>query len=86
MKRILKYPLEITDEQDVEMPAGADLLTAQFQDDSLMVWAVVEPDASMSVRRFRIIGTGAAIEGYPGGYLATAQDPQCGLVWHVFWS
>lgn len=85
MKRIFKYPLEITDEQHVEMPFGASLLTAQFQGDDLVVWALVDAEEQETKKkRFRIYGTGHPIEGLPGSYLATAQEPMRGLVWHVF--
>jgi len=38
-KTTWKYPLEITDEQNLMMPEGAEILTAQMQGGTLCLWA-----------------------------------------------
>lgn len=82
---IWKYPLTITDEQTVEMPAGARLLSAQFQAGELVLWAMVEPYGPRVARTVRVIGTGNTFSLPPGcAYVATAQEPLRPLVWHVF--
>lgn len=66
MKRtIWKYPLAITDTQNVMMPEGAEILSAQMQGDTLCLWALVNPDAPKLSslmkcwgRRMRILGSG----------------------------
>lgn len=83
---IWKYPLKLTDEQIIEMPAGTPLSVGE-QDGQLMLWALVEPDKPMLARRIRIIGTGHPIDGERvlGSFLGTIQS-NLGLVWHIFWS
>ena len=44
-KSIWKFDLRVTDEQVVEMPAGAEHLTVQFQGEQLCMWAIVDPTA-----------------------------------------
>lgn len=41
MKTIWKFELKVGDKQTVEMPEGAEILTAQFQGDTLCLWALV---------------------------------------------
>lgn len=80
---IYKYPLKLVDGQDVNMPHGARLLTAQMQNDELCMWAEVDLDRPIGQRRINVIGTGWMYGGgYIGNYIATAQDGP--FVWHVF--
>ena len=39
--KILKYPIEFIDEQQVLMPFAAEILTAQLQADKICIWAKV---------------------------------------------
>lgn len=86
MKTIWKYELGITGVQGVGMPAGAQILMAQMQNDRLCVWALVDPKATPTQRTFYIYGTGHQIEPdlYSAIYVATVQ--QGAFVWHVFQS
>lgn len=83
MKTIWKYTLAIIDEQVLEMPGGATILTAQMQGRGLCLWAIVFPKRPLKQRTIRIIGTGndmpTDMELVP---IATAQMGS--LVWHVF--
>jgi len=100
MKRIYKYQLEVTDQQIIKMPKGAELLSAQFQGKDLCVWALVNlrgsPDYEMREYEFRIFGTGHEIDVEiedPGEdfnderfkFLATVQQFGGDLVWHIFY-
>lgn len=83
---IYKYPLEITDEQVVMLPAYARLLTVQVQNDKPCLWAVVNPalpnDVPLTVYMF---GTGHPIEDSNNmAYLATFQMYGGRGVFHVF--
>lgn len=81
MKTIYKYPLAITDIQDVTMPSGARILAVASQRDSLCVWAHVDPGAPVATYKFRIVGTGHPLDT-SAGYIGTVViDP---FVWHVF--
>jgi hypothetical protein len=86
-RTIHKYPLTITDRQQVLMPPGAQILTAQFQNDQLCLWALVEHERPTEKRAIRIAGTGHLISTETLRYIATVQSiqgPTKGLVLHVF--
>lgn len=84
MKTIWKFPLELTDAQQVAIPSGAQLLTAQIQGQSLQLWALVDPAQPKHVHTIRIIGTGHPIEEDLGKYVATFQLRDGELIFHVF--
>lgn len=76
---VYKYELAITDDQEIEMPQGAELLYVAMQYGKLQLWARVFPDSRIVRRRFRVAGT-----GHPdarGRYVGTILGQ---LVWHVF--
>lgn len=90
MRRIWKYMLRITDdEQKVSMPPGAQILSAQFQENesgtkSLYIWAMVDIAlVDHAERTIRIYGTGNPIEqGIDLRFINTVQQGR--FVWHVF--
>ncbi len=85
MKTIWKFPVPLTDESTVlEMPANAEILTAQVQGDQPQLWAIVDPTAVTELRTFRTYGTGHRIDQDPGRYVATYQLHGGGLIFHVF--
>lgn len=87
MKSIWKFRLAITDTQSLMIPKGAEVLTAQFQGSDLCFWAVVNPANSTSERIFEIFGTGNPFPtdmGVERKFIATVQQPDLPLVWHVF--
>ncbi len=81
-RTIWKYPLDLADDiQEIEMPAGARVVSVAMQGDSPTIWALVHPEQPLEKRHFSIHGTGHAIpngEGYLGACLAPP------FVWHVF--
>lgn len=81
---ICKYQLSITDEQDIMVPEGAELLTAQLQGGALCLWALVNPAAPKQRRIIEIIGTGNPAPAAERKYIATVQMAGGSLVWHVF--
>lgn len=84
MSRIFKYDLQITDEQVVEMPVGAKILTAQFQYEKLVLWAIVDDNPEKKNRKIRIVGTGHPFSDYELLYITTVQQYEGKLVWHIF--
>lgn len=81
-KAIWKFPIAVPGGV-VTMPYGAQILTAQVQGNTIMLWAVVDPaEAVRSTRRFEIVGTGWSFKESDKRYIATVQ--QNGFVWHVF--
>lgn len=86
MKTVFKYVLKVTDEQTIQMPLGAKVLSVQNQQDKPCLWALVDPEhpstESVSVAMF---GTGNPIEDWQLeglSFLGTVQINW--LVLHVF--
>ena len=84
MKTIYEYPFDIRDEFTLEMPAGAEVLTAQTQGDHAYLWASVNPATSAPVTQhtFRLFGTGQYFSEVGVKYISTFQQPP--FVWHLF--
>lgn len=85
MMTIRKYQLEVTDEQEIELPNTHRLLSVQEQNGTPCLWALVDPDAASMKRMLRIFGTGQPIKEYPNAdFLGTFQLHGGRLVFHVF--
>jgi hypothetical protein len=86
MKSIWKFTLQHQDEQEVEMPRGAELLTVQTQRGVICLWAIVDQHTTERDRRtFYIVGTGHRMPENPAvNYIGTVQELDGALVWHVF--
>ena len=86
MQTIWKFPLRVTDVQTIEMPANAQILTAQVQYDELQLWAIVDPDAAKTHRAFAIATTGRALQLTPEKYIYIATFQLNGglFVGHLF--
>lgn len=87
MHLIFKYPLEITDVQRIDMPSGADVLSAQVQNGVLCVWAIFDQRFSQMLERrtFYIVGTGNPIpDEYVKGNLFVGTVQRVSFVWHIF--
>jgi hypothetical protein len=85
---ILKYPLRLTDQQDVVMPVGADIFTAKMQSGTLWLWAIVDESVTEALTRdIRILGTGNPfpedLKAWQSrDFIGTVFDGS--FVWHVF--
>lgn len=85
MESIFKYQLETIDEQVIEMPLGAEVLTVQVQNEIPCIWAKVNPSNTSTSYRFRIFGTGQPIEeDFTGKYIGTYQLLNGLYVFHLF--
>jgi hypothetical protein len=85
--RIYKYrPPLLARETRIEIPAGAQFLSVQFQEGGMAFWYLVDIDEPPEPRLIRVYGTGWPIEPEDGPlrHLATLQQPGTHLVWHVF--
>ena len=76
---------------DIEMPKSAGILSVGTQEGSIVVWAMVDPDAPTVTHRVSAVNTGERIpEGDPafdGAFVGTVTmvDPIArGMVWHIF--
>lgn len=98
MRTVHKFPLEILDEQEVDMPPGSQPLSVGVQHGpdgpTLVAWAMVDTNATrvgvpMGTtfrRRFYIRGTGHQLrpEIEAQFFIGTVAWPGGGLIWHVF--
>jgi len=86
MKTIHKYPLQFEESVcKLKMPINAKVLTVQFQDDKLCLWARVNDDEQqVEEREFRAYGTGEEVNEYDLEYIKTVQEHNGALVWHIF--
>lgn len=57
-KVIYKYKLMVVDQNLIEMPKGAIILSVQAQENEPVIWALVNPKNKLEQREFRIFGTG----------------------------
>ena len=82
--KILKFSLRIKARQEIEMPASAQLLSAQMQGDTPQLWALCNEHAKKEYRLLSTYGTGERMPPEPGIYVATFQACDGLLVWHLF--
>lgn len=84
-RRIYKYDIEIKDEQFISLPKFAEILTAQVQGSSIVLWAIVYPNNTVEKRVIEIYGTGHPFPSAGMGerkYISTVKKDE--LVWHIF--
>lgn len=86
MKRVYKYTLNTQDEQVLDLPMNAQLLTVGTQNGIPQLWALVDIEEERTEERKIIIrGTGHDIdEDAVKEYIATFTMSQGRLVFHVF--
>ena len=84
-KSIWKFQLEVLDMQEVQMPKGAKILTAQAQGDIPCLWAEVDAEEKvMEIRTIEIIGTGHTVEDANRQYIGTVQLYLGAFIWHIY--
>ena len=83
--RIWKWTLAIKDEQTIDLPMGAKILSIQMQGWHPQLWALVdEHQQRKQGRLIAIYGTGKPIPDSPGEYIGTFQIHECVRVFHAF--
>lgn len=85
-KTIWKYTLQVG-KNEIPMPTGAQILTAQGQDNKLCIWCIVnelEHTDMYEVRKIIVFGTGHLLPPAVdvSDWIATVQAGS--FVWHVF--
>lgn len=85
-ERIYKYPIKVTDRQDVIIPLNAKILSLQVQENIPCIWALVDPEEKETrTVNLETFGTGHPIHsdmGVSREFVATYQINE--LVFHVF--
>ena len=62
MSKIYKYPIMITEHQEIEIPNGYLVLDIKIQDGRAQLWAIVNPDNPPSVLKVAVYGTGCSVD------------------------
>lgn len=70
----------------LELPSGAQPLTAQVQDGDIQMWARLDPDQPRETWKFFLLPTGGTL--FPGAhhYLATVQLYGGRIAAHIFYA
>lgn len=90
MNNIYKYTLSPKRRDNccpVEIPSGAVILSAAFQDMNICIWASVDTRnvPHLKTRVFHVIATGAEVPtGKTLRFIDTIHNPGMSLVFHVF--
>lgn len=85
MKAIYKYPLPLSQFNDIEIPEGGSVLSVMLQRGVICLWVLVDTSIPPEIRTFEIIGTGNHIAETMGvfrKYIGSVQADT--YVWHVF--
>lgn len=84
-KTIHKFPVQLVDEFEIEMPEGSIILSVQSQHNFPVIWALVFPDAKKCKRKFKLVGTGRSIYEWTGlNYVGTFQLDGGNFIGHLF--
>lgn len=87
MLTIWKAVLQIADDQEIEVPSGAEFLTVREQHEAPCLWFRCSPTAPRTVkRRIRLCGTGhpTAPMAHNSTYLGTVSLSGGSLIFHAF--
>ena len=85
MNTIWKFPLQVTDYQEIQIPIGAKILCVQTQGGQPCLWALVNPKAATYPITIAMYGTGHEIHGMDSlQYIGTFQLYAGSLVFHAF--
>lgn len=84
MRVIWKFPFEVADTVEIDVPVGADGVffgADPAAPSRVAIWAIVDTQAEKERRTFYVRGTGHAIEDNLDFRATVAMPP---FVWHLF--
>lgn len=84
MKTIYKYPLNVTDYQEIEMPEDSTILCVDTQHETPCIWAIVDTEKGMTKRKIYVYGTGHPMNSDIFAYIGTFMINGGAFVFHVF--
>lgn len=69
---------------NLDLPLGAEILAFQIQDNTPVIWVLVNTETVKERRHFAVRGTGEAMNDWrtTDKYIGTVQMPP--FVWHLF--
>ena len=82
MRKVFKYPVPLTDAQEIALPIGAKFLDLQVQHGALMMWCEIDDTQPLVGCTLFYVGTGQPIYHNAVHYLATVQTGA--FVWHLY--
>jgi hypothetical protein len=88
MRTIWQFSAGIDNYQTIDMPTGAQILSVQVQGNvdsyaTPQLWAVVNPNAEIERRYFRVYGAGSPVDQV-GEFIGTFQMYGGSLIYHMF--
>lgn len=82
---IYKYYVPEENEFQLDIPKQAQLLSVQMQGEHAQLWVLVDPDAEVERRNFRVFGTGQVVDaGQFDGYNHVDTWQSGEFAWHLF--
>ena len=88
MKTIYKYPLAAVDEQEIDLPEGAEILSVKNQQETIVMYALVDTEVEgTKARKIVIHGTGHDLGRKPkksDKFIGTVALGDGELMYHVF--
>jgi hypothetical protein len=88
MRTIYKFVLNTPQESNyVEMPIGSKICHIDEQHEAICIWAEVETDLPMEIRRIQVYSTGNPIPDYYGlyhKYLGTVKLESGNFIFHLY--
>jgi hypothetical protein len=86
-RTIWKFPLQVVEEQALQMPIGAKVLHVGTQGNIASIWAEVDPTAELEKRWIYMFGTGHSLPALRAAkHLGTFMMHDGTVVYHVFCS
>jgi hypothetical protein len=82
MGKIWKYVINRVDVMCLDLPDGAEVLTAAMQNGDITLWILVDPNAELRKRPFYVVGTGNPFPPEAKTFIGTVFDGP--FVWHIF--
>lgn len=83
MKRVIwKFRVPVADVTTIEVPDGAKILHVHEQGGEIMLWAEVDPGATIVCLPVWVVGTGGLSVPTAARYVGTAHVAP--FVWHVY--
>lgn len=87
MRKIFKYVIPVTDDSILPIPEGAKILSVANQHDSIVMYALVDPEKTTKRLNIRVCGTGHTLDDHieQMTFIGTVNLHGGRLMFHVFY-